>query len=389
MKYSSDVCVIGGGIAGLALARRLSRDGARVVVVERGRAGFGAGYAAAGMLAPYVEARLGEVDLEQFGREALEFYPGFVADIEAESGIDVDYRSEGTLTTAIDRDDLEQIRHLYQELQALGLPVEWLSGYECRAMEPYLAPNVPGGIFSPDDHQVDNRSLLRALRGTCDLRGFITILENQEEGHFYSEGSRAVGYVVAENDIRADTFILATGARSELLRSIAPELADALRPIKGQIIRLDARRTPLLDHVLRTPDVYLAPKSDGTLVVGASVEERGFDESITAGEVFELLRAARECVPSVHELPILETTVGFRPATIDHLPMLGPSGYDGVWLAMGYYRHGILFSPYAAEILAQGLIEGVNSRWLEEFNPQRFSALRFDAQQSNATPTQR
>ncbi len=374
MQYRGDVCLIGGGIAGLTLARRLSRDGTGVIVVEQGRPGMGAGYAAAGMLAPYVEARLGEVDLERFGREALAFYPAFVAGLEQESSMSLDYRSEGTLTTAVDRDDLEQIRHLYDELRQLSLPVEWLSGYDCRVMEPYLAPNVPGGFFSGDDHQVDNRKILRALVDVCSRRESITLLEEQGVGEFICSGGRAIGYAVAGNEIIADAFVIATGARTDLLRSIAPDVADAVRPIKGQIIRLDQRKMHLLDHVLRTPDVYLAPKSDGTLVVGASVEERGFDESITAGETYELLRAARESVPSIHELPILETSVGFRPATLDHLPLLGPSGYDGVWLAMGYYRHGILFSPLAAEILAARLTDGVDSPWLEYFSPQRFHA---------------
>jgi glycine oxidase len=145
--------------------------------------------------------------------------------------------------------------------------------------------------------------------------------------------------------------------------------------VKGQIIRLDQSRMPLVDHVVRTPEMYLAPKSNGTLVLGASAEDRGFDASITAGPIFELLRAAWECVPGIYELPIIETTVGFRPATIDHAPLLGEWGIEGVVLATGYYRHGILFAPYAARLIVEQMVGGNNNHWLMTFSPERFHAV--------------
>jgi glycine oxidase len=166
--------------------------------------------------------------------------------------------------------------------------------------------------------------------------------------------------------------VIAAGANGALLRAIDPVLARSIRPVKGQIMRLDQSAMPLLGHVVRTPDMYLAPKSSGMMVLGASSEERGFDPHITAGEIFELLRAAWECVPGVYELPIAETRVGFRPATIDHMPLLGPSGADHLWLAMGYYRHGILFSPYAADLLARRVLGAGDSPWLATFSPERF-----------------
>lgn len=366
-----DICVIGGGVAGLAIARAAASLGASTTLVERESIGNGASRAAAGMLAPLVEARLEEKDVVGFGYEALAFYPRFVDALEEESGIDVGYRREGTLVVGIDKDDIEQIRHLYSEQMTLGLPVEWLSGYECRQLEPSLAPSIPGGIFSRHDHQVDNRRLLDALRRTCADRYDVGIIEQAGQGRFGSEqGSRF--YETAHEKIFADHFVLATGARSELLVSIDPAYARTIRPVKGQIIRLDQSAFPVIDHVVRTPDVYLVPKADGRIVVGASAEDRGFDASITAGEIMELLRSAWEVVPGTYELPIVETTAGFRPATPDHAPLLGVTSDPAISVASGYYRHGILFAPLAAELLAASILNGADSAWLRTFSACRF-----------------
>jgi glycine oxidase len=376
MKLTPDFCVIGGGIAGLTTARKLAASGGSVVLVEAARIGRGAGFAAAGMLAPLVEARLAESDIARFGFEALHYYPGFVAAVEEESGQGVDYRKEGTLIVGIDRDNLEHIRHLHDEQRALGLPVEWLSGYECRQIEPYLASGIPGGLFSPQDHQVDNRLLLGALVESLKRQANVTLIEEAGEGEFdgTAPGVRPT-YRTAEHQISAGHYVIATGARTGVLKHLLPDLARMIRPVKGQIMRLDQRSMPLLSHVIRTPQMYLAPKSSGELVLGASGEDKGFDESITAGVIFELLRAAWECLPGIYELPLVESMVGFRPATIDHEPIIGDSGIEGVWLAMGYFRHGLLFSPYAAEIVADAIVSGRENEWLAKFSPERFNAV--------------
>jgi glycine oxidase len=366
-----DICVIGGGIAGLTVARACAALGASTTVLEKGELARGASHAAAGMLAPLVEARLEERDLVRFGYEALARYPEFIAALEEESGIDVGYRREGTLVVGLDRDDVEQVRHLHSEQQLLGLPVEWLSGYECRQLEPSLAPSIPGGIFSPHDHQVDNRRLLQALIRSCSERHGVEVHSGVGEGSF-TESSGRRSYRTSTLEISADHFVLSTGADSDLLVAVEPALARSVRPVKGQIIRLDQSGFHLLDHVVRTPDVYLVPKGDGRLVVGASAEDRGFDRSITAGEIMELLRSAWEAVPGIYELPIVETIVGFRPATPDHMPMLGAIGDGSVSVATGYYRHGILFSPHAASLLANSLLGGIESPWLSTFSPSRF-----------------
>jgi glycine oxidase len=369
MDLVVDICIIGGGVAGLTLARKLAQGGASVAILERAEFGRGASFAAAGMLAPLVEARVEERAVVGFSYEALRYYPSFVEELQGETGLSIDYRSEGTLNVALDRDHAEQLRHQFDEQRELGLPVEWMSGYDCRQLEPCLAPGIPGGIFSPHDHQVDNRLLIDALCGSCMGMARVRMVGYAGEGRFSSDRA---SFHTSVATVSAGTFVIATGANASLLESIAPELARAIHPVKGQIVRLDQSSMPLVGHVVRTPEVYVAPKSGGMLVVGATSEDRGFDETITAGGLLELLRAAWECLPGIYELPVLETRVGFRPATIDHAPMLGSTGIDRIAMAAGYFRHGILFAPYAAEILAASLLGGERSPWLDSFTPERF-----------------
>ncbi|MBL7989064.1 MAG: glycine oxidase ThiO [Chlorobi bacterium] len=365
-----DWCIVGGGIAGLTAARALAQHGQRVAVLEQGIIGNGATAAAGGMLAPLVEARSAEPHAVQFGMEALRFYPEFVAQLQAEAEMSVGYRTEGTLVVGPDRDQTEQLRHLFAEQQRLQLPVEWLSGYELRQIEQYLSPTVAGGIHSRHDHQVDNRLLAVALaRAVARLGG--DVVENVGELHPKRVGQtwRAEGNGVS---IEAANILLAEGAAAKALRQMLPNLSPHLRPVKGQFLRLDQRELHLLDHVVRSTEVYLVPKNNGQIVVGASAEERGFDNRNTAGEIFELLRAAWECVPAIRELPILEIGVGFRPATTDHLPLLGRTKIDGLAVAAGYYRHGILFAPYAAHLLAEHLVQQTSNQWIHTFSPERF-----------------
>lgn len=370
-RIESEFCVIGGGIAGLALARDLARSGVSVTLVEQGTIGRGAGYHAAGMLAPMVEARLQEQGVTGFMLEALEYYRGFADELEKETGIDVSLSTDGSLLVAVDRDDAEKWRHRYEEYRAMNLPVEWLSGYECREIEPYLAPGIPGGMISRADQQVDNRRLLEALVRSCRSDEHITIVENQGEGSLDVAAGRALAYRGSDVEVHAGRYVVATGARVAWLRSSLPEIARAIRPVKGQVIRLDQSRMPLVSHLVRTPKMYLAPKTDGTLVLGATSEEKGFDASVTAGEIMELLRAAWEALPGIFELPIIETGAEFRPASIDHAPLLGGTSLDNVDLATGYFRHGILVAPYAAALLTANWLESAPSKWLDQFSPSR------------------
>ena len=263
-RIDVDICVVGGGIAGLTCTRALVRRGARVALLERGRLGGGAGYVAAGMLAPLVEARLVEGELVRFSRECLDFWPGFVQELEAEAEMPVDYRQEGTLFVAVERDHVAAIRHLYDEHRELDLPVERLSGYECRKLEPYLAPGVPEGLFSGRDHQIDNRLVLEALTRICRSQAGVRIVEECGDAVLERSGDGTWVFRTETVVVSAPKVVAATGASLSVLAGIAPELVRIVRPEKGQIVRLDQSKTPILEHVVRTPEMYMAPKSDGT-----------------------------------------------------------------------------------------------------------------------------
>lgn len=370
MSVTVDFVVIGAGIAGLTIARALRRRGATVSIVERRKAGHGATWAAAGMLAPLIEARIEDRPIAEFGHCALDYYPAFLESVHDEVGVDMGYSDLGTLYVAVDRDHLSLLRHAFAEQQALGLPVEWRSGHAVRELEPYLAPGIPGGIYSTHDRQVNNRALVEALIET--LRRSDVIIHELAVEPRIEQRAEGIRVEWGATTLLAGHAVFAPGADGSVLRQLDADLAAALRPVKGQVLRLDQSRFPVIQHVVRTPDVYLVPKSDGTIVVGASIEDKGFDESVTVGEVYELLRSARECVPALLELPLIEMRAGFRPATRDHLPMLGTTDTRSFSLAAGYYRHGILFAPLAAEILADNLVSTRSSHWLDVFSPLRF-----------------
>ncbi len=382
----SEFVIAGGGIAGLTVARELLRGGASVRVVEAGSVGAGTSRMAAGMLAPLVEARLAERELLRLGKAALEFWEEFAREI----GEDIGYRREGTLIVGIEPDHQRQLEHLAEEYRALDLPIEPVGYRECRELEPMLSPTVTGGLFAPRDGQVDNRALLRSL---------VRSIEDDPEGEI-TEGVRirrvewdrrsGLRIVTDSDEIRADGIILAPGAELRSIEGLPGYLSRIVRPVKGEILRLGQPSGPLLRHVVRTPEVYLVPKADGTLVVGASTEERGFEHEVRVGPLFELLRSAWETLPGVYELPILEQGVGFRPATLDHAPIIGPVGAGPIWVVGGFYRHGILFAPWVARSLAEHILNRTDAgkdgdereygsdlpESLREFDPRRFDTGR-------------
>jgi glycine oxidase len=361
-------------VIGLGIAWRLAQTGCAVTVYDRGEAGHGASWAAAGMLAAAVETEPGEEPLLPLALESQRLWPDFARELEAASGVSIEYRDEGTMVLALNRDDAAQLRHSYEFQKGLGLDLEWLTGAQAREREPHLKPGIAAAVWSPRDHQVENRLLGRAL-AIAARRAGVELVEHCPVREIAITAGRASGAVTERGADSADVVVLAAGAWSREVGGIPPAHLPPVRPIKGQMMALQMDpAAPLLRHVLWLPRGYLVPRLDGRLVIGATVEERGFDARLTAGGLFALIEGAWRAVPAIEELPIAETWVGFRPGSRDDAPMLGPSGVDGLVIATGHHRNGILLTPVSAAAVSTYISSGRLPESARPFSPERFAA---------------
>ncbi len=371
------VAIIGAGVVGLGIAWRLAANGASVEVFDRGAAGAGATHAAAGMLAACCEAEPGEEALIALGRESQARWPAFAAELLQVSGIDVELRTEGTLVVALTADDQARLHHHLVFQQKLGLPLQWITPAETRRREPHLAGKLAGAVWSPEDHQVENRKLAAALKIAAERAG-ASIREHTPVKEISVTGGHADGLVLNDGSkVEADVVVLAAGAWSRSIGGVPSELRPPVRPIKGQMLalRMDAA-APLVNHVIWAPGVYLVPRRDGRLVVGATVEEKAFDTTLTAGGLLTLLDAAWRTIPSVEELPIEEMWVGHRPGSRDDAPILGPGPVAGLIYATGHHRNGILLAPITADTIAHLVLDGAVDPAIRSFGVERFAPAR-------------
>ncbi|MDP9396277.1 MAG: glycine oxidase ThiO [Actinomycetota bacterium] len=366
----SDVAVAGGGLIGLAVAWRSAQRGLSVTVVDPSP-GSGASQAAAGMLAPVTEASYGEARLLELCRDSLRRFPAFVAEVEQASGVDVGLRTAGTLAVGFDADDMRALDELHRFQCELGLEAARLTARETRRLEPSLTPRLRGGLHVPGDHSVDGRALHAALATACEAAGVRTVRAGVAAVHV--ESGRANGVDLTDGTtLEAATTVLALGAWSASVPGV-PDLP--VRPVKGQILRLRAA-LGLLQHTVRAlvrgQHVYLVPYAEDGLVVGATVEDKGFDAAVTAGGVHDLLRDAIEVVPAITELELVETLARWRPGTPDNAPILGPSALPGLVLATGHYRNGVLLTPVTADAVADVLTQGELPDVAQPFSADRF-----------------
>jgi glycine oxidase len=356
-----DVAVAGGGPIGLASAWRAAQRGLRVAVVDSGTPG--AWDVAAGMLAPASEAQFGEDALAGLGLRSGALFAGFCAELG-----DVGLREHGTLAVARDADEADALERMLAFRRGLGLAVERLRPSQARRLEPALAPTVRLALDVPGDTSVDPRRLVAALRA-AGRRAGVTFHAGQATG-LLGDGERAAGLRLADgSELPADRVVLATGARA---------LSDEVpvRPVRGQVLRLrDPRGAGLVDRTIRGTDAYLVPREDGGYVLGATMEERGFDLAPSAGGVYELLRDMSEIVPGVLELELEEVRVGLRPATPDNLPAIGPGTLPGLVWATGHFRNGILLTPLTAELVAAALAGEALPEWAACADPRRFAGV--------------
>ena len=370
------IAVVGAGICGLGIAWQLAKAGHSVALFDRGAAGRETSWAAGGMLAPHVEAEPGEEALLPLLLESRSLWADFAAELEADAGMTVDYRDEGTLVVGLDRDDRERIDFVLAYYRDLGLPVEALTGREVLRREPHLSRRVTAGLFSRLDHQVDNRKVVQAmtaafLAANGILREHCPVLQLE-----WSGGS-VRGLITADGDFPCDTVVLSTGPWARDLRGLPEELLPPVRPVKGQMVAVAMPRSePLLRHVVWIPDGYLIPRLDGRLIVGGTMEDVGFDDRLTAGGMMDILRNAWEALPAIYDLPLIETWIGYRPTSRDDAPILGPSGKDGLVYALGHHRNGILLAPVTAKGIASYIGTGVLPESLSAYTMDRFSRHR-------------
>ncbi|MFF0887990.1 glycine oxidase ThiO [Streptomyces sp. NPDC003456] len=371
-----DVLVVGGGIIGLVTAWRAAQRGFTTALVDP-EPGGGAAQVAAGMLAAVTELHYGEQTLLGLNLASARRYPDFAAELTELTGHDLGYRRCGTLAVALDADDRAHLRELHALQQRSGLDSQWLSGRECRRLEPMLAPGVRGGLRVDGDHQIDPRRLAGALVAACERAG--VALHRAWAERLTVVRERAAGVVTDDGTaLGAGRVVLAGGSLSGRLAGVPDEVLPPVRPVKGQVVRLTmpARHGPFLSRtvraVVRGSHVYLVPRESGELVIGATSEELGWDTTVTAGGVYELLRDAHELVPGITELPLTETRAGLRPASPDNAPLLGPTALNGLLLATGHHRNGVLLTPVTGDVLAHALTTGELPAEARPFTPERF-----------------
>jgi glycine oxidase len=372
---SFDVAVVGAGVIGLAVAWRLAQRGLRVIVLERGsEPARETSSVAAGMLAPISEAIATEVPLMRLGLASVQAYPGFVSELEDITGMDTGYLPCGTLLAARDGDEAEALGRELSLRESLGLEAHRLRASEARRLEPALAPTLRLALEVPDDHAIDPRKLTAALVRALSSAGG-ELRTAAAVAALSTEAERVTGVRLADTGelIGAENVVIAAGPWSSSLDGVPAGASVPVHPVKGQILRLHDPSGPgLLTRVVRYTGGYLVPRGDGRYVLGATMEERGFDTTVTAGAVFELLRDAFELVPSVSELVIDELSVGLRPATPDNAPALGPGALPGLHWATGHFRHGVLLTPITAKIVTAGVLGEQPGEQAAAFVPTRF-----------------
>jgi len=406
-----DLAIVGGGVIGLAVAWRARARGLSVTVLERGETGMGTSHVAAGMLAPVAEVEFGEAGRRvlELGLRSAGMWPDYAAELQRASGIDVGLHRTGTLVVARDEDEARELERQLAFRESLGLRAVRLRASEAREYEPALAPTARLALYAPDDHSVDPRLVVAALKRACTRAGIrirqrTTVTGLELDAH----GTRALGVVISHGEMirgadagepadgggRLETHIfmgagdgrevllarhvvLAAGAWSGTLAELPQHVCIPVRPVKGQIVRLrDPAGPGLLGVVVRFEGGYLVPRKDGRYVLGATMEERGFELDPTAGGIYELLRDAQEVVPGVRELQIEELSVGLRPGTPDNVPVIGPGTIEGLTWATGHHRNGILLAPLTADLVVESLLGGrSDDLLLSACDPRRFTTL--------------
>ena len=368
------ILIIGGGIIGLSIAWRLIGIGKKVIIIDKKSLGKEASWAAAGMLSGRLDLKPCEKKLLPIFEKSHLAWPKFAEELENKSGKSIGYKKEGTLRVACDLDEEKKLKNNYDFLKNNKVNIYWLSGDKIRDKEPYVSNNVLSGFFSPDDHHVNNRYILDALitilkknKNNCIFK------ENTEVEKIITNKNQVIGVKTNNEIIKTKEIIVCSGAWTSKIKNI--EIKEVpIRPVKGQMLCLKIpKNISLLKHILWREDVYLVPRNNSDLIIGATEEEMGYDKSLTVGGIYNLLKIAREVLPAIEDLSIVESWSGLRPTTRDDAPIIGPSKkLKGLIYATGHHRNGILLAPLTSSVIKNYYLNGNIGNDFNNFEPGRF-----------------
>jgi glycine oxidase len=369
-----DAAIAGGGVIGGAIAMELARAGLRVAVFDRQQPGQEASWASAGILSPAPE-NPGMIAMVQMGKASISLYPEFVAQVEEISGKGTGFRPKGTLEALFSHDTKAELSTIIAVHHGLGLKAEPLRAEDARELEPALSEEVEAAVLRPEEASIDNRALTAAVLDAAQRSG-TEIFPGNGAKAIWREGNCCKGLVLQNERVEANWTIIAAGCFSAAIEGIAPYAP--VRPAKGQMAALRADDLKI-ERVLWSEKIYLVPRNDGRILVGATVEHAGFDKRVTAGGMEKILSAAIELAPGLKNARIEETWAGLRPDSPDHMPILGPTGIDGLVMATGHFRSGILLTPITARLIREWITEQRVSVDWDRFSPLRFQSAAADA----------
>jgi len=366
------VGIVGGGVIGLSIAHQLLKRGISVSIFEAKQIGQGSTHAAAGMLLPTSETSFEDLDMYRLSTESLQIWEEYHKELELESGLQVDFRTGGSIMLAHDRDSSSNLKRLHAFQKKHSFASEWLSASELRKKEELISPKAVGGVYCPNDRQVDPRKVMLALEETVRKLGASiqtdTAIDRVEED---KEGLRV--QKSNQDSEQFDTVVLAAGVGSGHI-NVEGVTLPSIRPVKGQMLEMLMSEDLKLSHLVEGDGAYLVPKAENRLLIGATTEEKGFEKGMTVGGVYRLMESARDLVPAIEEMKLTDMWYGFRPATIDNKAAVGWTDMQGLFFASGHYRNGVLLAPVTAREASKMILDGYESELLDAFQPSRFNS---------------
>ena len=384
LSKNQDILIVGGGIIGLSLARSLRNRGVdKIMILEQNECGREASHAAAGMLAPQAEANCAD-DFFRFCEESRDLYPQFAKDLFSETDVDVELDRTGTLYLAFTEKDAKELESRYAWQKNANLSVEKLSAKEVLEIEPNVSSDVLFGLRFPLDWQVENRKIIEALIKLLPKQKGSVQKPVNSDGSFSGtarrlllEGDRVMGVETDLGVLSAPIVVIASGAWTSLIEDKFNLLSDIkIKPMRGQMLAFNDNYK-LFRHVIYSPRGYLVPRKNNRILVGATVEDVGFDSRTTGAGAASLLDTAFEIAPEFKNSSLKKTWAGLRPFAADGLPILGAfPEIENLFIATAHFRNGILLAPLTAKILAEKIVENSDSKYLEVFSPSRFKSAK-------------